>query len=400
MTAPQLPFHRPNVLDLAPRYAVLRREAPLVQVRTPSGDLAWLVTRYNEARSLLGDPRLGRSHPNPEAAAKVSEAAFFGGPTGNHDTEQADHQRLRKLLAPAFSAKRMRALGEHIKELTEGCLNSMQAAHDRAPGEPVDLHEHLAFPLPVLVICELLGVPYADREVFRDLSERIGLLNQGDAARNAMVEFMAYTSQLAEAKRKNPAEDVISDLVLAQQAFPGITDEDIARLAVALIFAGHETTAGRIDLGVLLLLSDLERRDAFVADPDGRVEGTVEEILRRTAPGSLGLVRYAHEDVEISGQTISVGDAVLIAVGVANQDPEAFPNAEEFDPERKAPGHLAFGHGAHFCIGANLARTELRTVFPALFRRFPTLRLAVDLDDIAVRSDRLTGGLNSVPVTW
>ncbi|RKT87401.1 LOW QUALITY PROTEIN: pentalenolactone synthase [Saccharopolyspora antimicrobica] len=400
MTAPQLPFDRPNVLDLAPHYAVLRRQAPLVQVRTPSGDPAWLVTRYTEARALLGDSRLGRSHPAPEAAAKVSDAAFFNGPSGNYNTEQEDHQRLRKLLAPAFTAKRMRALGDHIRELTEGCLDAMQAAHDRSPGEPVDLHEHLAFPLPVLVICELLGVPYEDRELFRDLSDRIGRINAGDVARTAMAEFMAYTSELAEAKRGNPAEDVISDMVLAQRAFPAFTDEDIARLAAGLIFAGHETTAGRIDLGVLLLLSDLDRRDAFAADPDGRVEGTVEEILRRTSPSGLGLVRYAHDDVEISGQTISAGDAVIIAPSAANQDPEAFTEAARFDPERSPNQHLAFGHGMHFCIGANLARTELRTVFPALFRRFPRLRLAVDLDDIEVRTDRLTGGLNEVRVTW
>ncbi|MFI7104061.1 cytochrome P450 [Streptomyces sp. NPDC050161] len=400
MTAPQLPFDRPNVLDLAPRYAVLRRQAPLTQVRTPAGDPAWLVTRYAEARTLLGDPRLGRSHPAPETASKISHAALNSGPTGDYDTEAADHQRLRRLLAPAFSAKRMRALGDHIRELTEGCLNAMQAAHDRSPGEPVDLHEHLAFPLPVLVICELLGVPYEDRDFFRGLSDRIGRINEGDVARTAMDEFMAYTSKLADTKRARPAEDVISDLVLAQRDFPTFTDQDIARLVTGLIFAGHETTAGRIGLGVLLLLSDVARRDAFVADPDGRVESTVEEILRRTSPGGLGLVRYAHEDITVSGQTLHAGDALIFALGAANQDPDAFTDPEQFDPARDSHPHLAFGHGAHFCIGANLARTELRTVFPALFRRFPRLRLAVDIEDIAVRTDRLTGGLNEVPVTW
>ncbi|GAA4827289.1 cytochrome P450 [Saccharopolyspora rosea] len=400
MTAPQLPFDRPNVLDLAPRYAVLRRQAPITRVRTPTGDPAWLVTRYAEARELLGDPRLGRSHPTPETAAKISQAALNSGPAGDHDSEQANHQRLRRLLAPAFSAKRMRALGEHIRELTEGCLDAMQAAHDRSPGEPVDLHEHLAFPLPVLVICELLGVPYADRDLFRDLSDRIGRLNEGEVARTAMAEFMAYTGELAAAKRADPGEDVISDLVLAQRSHPEFTDQDLARLAAGLIFAGHETTAGRIDLGVLLLLSDVDRRDAFTADPDGQVESTVEEILRRTAPGGLGLVRYAHQDIEVSGQTIRTGDAVLIAVGAANQDPAAFTDPERFDATRRPNPHLAFGHGAHFCIGANLARTELRTVFPALFRRFPGLRLAVDVEDTSVRSDRLTGGLNEVLVTW
>ncbi|WP_284747878.1 cytochrome P450 [Amycolatopsis sp. RTGN1] len=400
MTAPQLPFPRPNPVDLAPLYAALREESPLSRVRTPAGDLLWLATRYEDARALFGDPRLGRSHPAPETAAKLSGAAVLSGPTGDHDQEQEDSRRLRKLLAPAFSAKRMRALGDHVRDLVESCLDDMQAAHDRSPGEPVDLHAHLAFPLPVLVICELLGVPYADRDHFRALSDRIGRLDDVDDSRAAMTEFTAYTSKLAEAKRAEPGADVISDLVQAQQAYPGFTDTDVANLATGLLFAGHETTAGRIDLGVLMLLSDLRRRDAFAADPDGRVNDTVEEILRLASPGGLGVPRYAREDIEISGQTIARGEGVLIAVGAANRDPSVFAEPDEFDPARGPNQHLGFGHGAHFCIGATLACTELRTVFPALVRRFPRLRLAVDLRDIAHRHDQLTGGVRSVPVTW
>ncbi|MDI5964970.1 cytochrome P450 [Streptomyces sp. SL13] len=400
MTTPQLPFPRPNTLDLAPLYAVLRQESPLVQVRTPTGDLLWLATRYDDARALFGDPRLGRSHPEPENAAMLSGAAVLSGPIGEYDKERENSQRLRKLLAPAFSAKRMRALGDHVNELVEGCLDAMQAAHDRSPDEPVDLHAHLAFPLPVLVICELLGVPYADRDFFRDLSERIGRLDDVDDSRAAMSEFTAYTGELAAAKRAEPGADVISDLVQAQQAYPGFTDADLGKLAAGLLFAGHETTGGRIDLGVLMLLSDLRRRDAFTADPDGLVNDTVEEILRMSSPGGLGIPRYAREDIEISGQTIARGEGVLIAVGAANRDPLVFADADEFVPARSPNPHLGFGHGAHFCIGASLARTELRTVFPALFRRFPGLRLAVDVGDIAYRSDQLTGGVQSVPVIW
>jgi cytochrome P450 len=400
MTAPQLPFPRPNPIDLAPLYALLREEAPLTRVRTPAGDLLWLATRYDDARALFSDPRLGRSHPDPDNAAKLSGAAILSGPTGDYAQEQEDSQRLRKLLAPAFSAKRMRALGDHVRDIVEDCLDEMQAAHDRSPGEPVDLHAHLAFPLPVLVICELLGVPYTDREHFRALSDRIGRLDDVDDSRAAMAEFTAYTSELAAAKRAEPSADVISDLVQAQQAYPAFTDTDLAHLATGLLFAGHETTVGRIDLGVLMLLTDLHRRDAFTADPDGQVNDTVEEILRLASPGGLGIPRYAHEDVEISGQTIARGDGVLIAIGAANRDPSAFADAEEFDPARSPNQHLGFGHGAHFCIGATLARTELRTVFPALLRRFPGLRLTVDIRDIAYRSDQLTGGVHSVPVTW
>ncbi|WP_433293427.1 cytochrome P450 [Pseudonocardia sp. CA-142604] len=398
--APQLPFDRPNVLEVAPLLAVLRAEAPITPVRTPAGDPAWLVTRYEEVRALFGDSRLGRSHPNPAEAATVSDAAILNGPSGDYETEQTDHARMRAMLVPAFSAKRMRLLGDHVRELVDGCLDAMEAAKARDPEAPVDLHATLAFPLPVLVICELLGVPFGDREYFHGLSDRVGRMGTGGDAAEAMVEFERYMSGLAAAKRADPQEDVVSDLVRAQEADPRFTDAMLARLAAGLLFAGHETTVGRIDMGVLMLLVDLDRRDAFVADPDGQVQRTVEEILRLSAPGNLGLLRYAHEDIEIGGVTIARGDAVMLSTAAANRDPSAFADATEFDPSRSPNPHLSFGHGAHFCIGASLARTELTAVFSALFRRFPGLRLAVGVDDLVVRTDRITGGVSELPVTW
>lgn len=397
---PQLPFDRPNVLEIAPLYRVLRREAPISRVTTPAGDPAWLVTAFAEARQIFADPRFGRSHPAPEQAARISAAAVLNGPSGEYENEERDHTRMRRLLVPSFSANRMRRLGDHIRELAESCLDDMQAAHDAAPGEPVNLHELLSFPLPVLVICELLGVPYEDRGHFRQLSDRIGRLDGGEDAQQAMADFKAYMGGLAAAKRENPGPDVVSDLVKGQAEDPTFDDDKLTSLAAGLLFAGHETTSNRIDLGVLLLLADLARRDAFVADPEGAVQSTVEEILRISAPGGMGLLRYAHEDVEIGGVTIARGEAVILSTNVANRDEAAFTDPDEFDPHRKPNTHLAFGHGAHFCIGASLARTELRTVFPALFGRFPGLHLAVDADSLEVRSNRLTGGLDEVPVLW
>jgi cytochrome P450 len=397
---PRLPFARPNVLDIAPLYAALRREAPLVPVRTPAGDPAWLVTRYQEARELFADPRLGRSHPAPEEASTVSDAAIMNGPSGDYETEKASHARMRKLLVPAFSAKRMRRLGDHVQELVDGRLDAMGAARAKAPDQPVDLHGLLSFPLPVLVICELLGVPYEDRDYFSALSDRVGRMDAGSDAHIAMEEFRAYMGGLAKVKRKAPAKDVVTDLALAQDEDPTFTDDELTRLAAGLLFAGHETTVGRIDLGVLWLLTDLERRDAFVADRENLLNSTVEEVLRLSAPGGLGLLRYAHEDIEVGGVTIARGDAVIISSGAANRDEEAFPEPERFDPTRTPNTHLAFGHGGHFCIGASLARTELRTVFASLFARFPTLRLVGSVDDIAVRSERVTGGLSELLVTW
>ena len=400
LAEPQLPFDRPNVLEIAPLYDVLRRQGPVVPVRTPAGDPAWLVTRYAEARELFGDPRLGRSHPAPEQAARVSDAAIMGGPSGDHDNERDTHTRMRRLLVPAFSARRMRLLGDHVGELVEGCLDALIAAHDAAPDGVVDLHEHLAFPVPVLVICELLGVPFADRSYFHGLSERVAAIRSGGDAETAMTEFRAYLGRLAEAKRAEPGEDVVTDLVRAQDEDPSFTDEELTLIAAGLLFAGHETTVNRIDLGVLMLLARPDRRDALVADIPGRVQGTVEEVLRLSAPGGLALLRYAHDDVPVGDVTIRRGEAVLIASAAANRDARAFDDPEEFDPTRTPNPHVAFGHGAHFCIGASLARTELTAVFTRLFARIPGLRLAVRPDELDVRTEQVTGGVRAVPVTW
>jgi cytochrome P450 len=397
-SGPRLPFDRPNVLDIAPLYHVLRREAPLSRITTPAGDPAWLVTVFQQAKEIFGDPRFGRSHPTPDRAARVSDGALGAGPSGDYATEQHRHDRMRNMLVPAFSAPRMRRLNDRIQELTDRCLDDMQAAHDARPGEPVDLHELLAFNLPVMVICELLGVPYADRAHFRELSERLGSLHAD--ARVAHEEFKTYTLGLTAAKRKDPGPDVISDIVAVQAKDPTLTDDQLSGLVLALLFAGHETTSTRIDLGVLFLLSDLTRRDRFVADPDGQVQSTVEEILRMSAAFGFGLHRYAHEDVEIGGVTIARGDLVLVSNDAANRDAAVFPDPDAFNPDRKPNTHLAFGHGMRVCIGSNLARTELRIVFPALFRRFPGLRLAVDMHEIEMRADRVSGGVHRVPVLW
>ncbi|WP_329056338.1 cytochrome P450 [Amycolatopsis sp. NBC_01488] len=397
---PRLPFARANALAIAPDYEALRRQAPISRVLTPAGDPAWLVTSYEEAKEIFRDKRFGRSHPAPEQASRISHAAVQDGPSGDFETEEREHKRMRRMLAPAFSAPRMRALGDRIAELTDRCLDDLQGARDADPGKPVDLTDFLAFPLPVLVICELLGVPYADREKFRGLSERIARMDGGDDAQAAMTEFKAYMTKLADAKRVDPQPDVISDMVAVQADDPTFTDDDLARMGAGLLFAGHETTSTRIAMGTLFLLSDPARRDRFAADPEGEVNQTVEEILRLTATSGTGLLRYAHEDVEVAGTRIMRGDAVLISSDSANRDAAVFADPDEFDPGRTPNVHLAFGTGAHVCIGANLARTELRTVFPKLFSRFPGLRLAAGIDEIPVRVNRVAGGVDAVPVTW
>ncbi|WP_410638927.1 cytochrome P450 [Amycolatopsis sp. lyj-346] len=395
---PRLPFERPNVLEIAPLFEVLRRQGPVVAVTTPAGDPAWLVTGFEQVRAAFTDPRFGRSHPAPEEASALSDAAILSRPQGDHETEHVEHARMRRMLVPAFSANRIRRLVGHVREFADGCFDAMERA--REGDGPVDLHEHLSFPLPVLVICELLGVPYEDRETFRVLSDRMGRMDIGDGAAAALDEFTAYMSRLAAAKRRAPGQDVVSDMVRAQAGDPSFGDDDLARLAAGLLFAGHETTSNRIDLGVLYLLTDLARRDALAADPEGRVHGVVEEILRLSAPSGLGVLRYAHDDVELGGVTIARGDAVVLSIAAANRDETVFPAAGTFDPGRKPNAHVAFAHGGWFCIGASLARTDLRVVFGSLFRRFPGLRLAVGVDELQVRTNRVTGGVDRVPVLW
>ena len=396
---PQLPFTRPNLLELAPFYEVLRREAPIAAVTTPAGDPAWLVTRFAEVRDLLGDKRFGRSHPEPERASRISTAAIQDGPSGDYDSEAEDHARMRRLLTPAFSAKRMRLLSDHVQELVDGYVDAMVAEHDRDPDAPVDLHAHLAFPLPVAVICRLLGVPEADGEHFRSLSDRMATYS-GPDAQQAREEFGRYMAGLAEGKRAQPGEDVITDLVRAQAEDETFGYPEMIRLCVGLLFAGHETTVNRIGLGTLFLTSHLDQWDTLAADPDGRIDPVIEEIMRLGAPGDLGLLRYAHTDVEIGGVTIERGDAVILSINAANRDAEVFADAETFDPDRAERGHVGFGHGPHFCIGASLARTELRAVFATLARRLPGLRLGVGLDELDVRTDHITGGVRSLPVRW
>jgi len=397
---PQLPFQRPNAIDLAPLYGVLHRETAPVEVLTPAGDPAWLITRFEQARQIFADPRFGRSHPAPEQASKISDAAILSGPSGEYEKEKEDHTRLRRLLVPAFSASRMRKLSDHVQELVDARVDELIAARDANPDQPVDLHALLSFPLPVLVICELLGVPFEDREYFHNLSTQLGRMDIGALAQDALEELREYMRRLAAKKRANPEQDVMSDLVKAQAEDPDFGEDEMTRLAAGLLFAGHETTMSRIDMGVVFLLSDLARRDRFAADPEGQAQATVEEVLRMTATGDLGLLRYAREDVEVEGVTMKRGDCVLLSSGAANRDPSVFTDPEEFDPTRSPNIHLAFGHGAHFCIGASLARTELRIALSTLFRRIPGIRLAVAPNDLEVRPGSIAGGLVSLPVTW
>ena len=385
----QLPFEQDHPLDVAPLLRQLQQDGAVHRVRTVVGDQAWLVIGYEEVRGLLTDERLGRSHPDPAKAARAGESALFGGPMGNYDTEHADNARLRSLLQPHFSPGRMRAFRPRVAELTAGLLDDL-AGH----GSPADLHQALALPLPVQVICELLGVPYADRDQFRAWSEAVGDVRDRTRSEQGLGELYGYGQQLVAGKRKQPGEDFISRLCAED-----LGEDEIAMLSMGLLFAGHETTVVAIGMGALCLLANPGQQQALIDDP-GRITTAVEEILRAPGRSGGGIPRYARTDLQIGEVTVRAGDLVLLDIRAANHDPTVFPSPDRVDVTRQGPAHVSFGHGAHYCLGAPLARIELQAVFCQLLARFPAMRLAVPVEQLRVRSNAVTGGLTKLPVEW
>jgi cytochrome P450 len=362
------------------------------RVRTPVGHEAWLVTDYARVRRLLDDDRLGRSHPEPDTAARTGESALFGGPLGNFETEVADHARMRTLLQPHFSPKHLRTLAPRVEALTAGLLNELAEQ-----GPPADLHARLALPLPILVICELLGVPYSDRDQFRVWTEDAGNVRDHARSERGLAELFGYGRKLVEDKRAHPGDDVTSRLSTTD----GLSDEEAATMSMFLLFAGHETTVVQIGLGALLLLTNRDQWQALLDTP-ALIPNAVEELLRAatTGGGVGGIPRYARTDFDIDGVAIHAGELVLLDIGSANHDPAVFAEPERTDVARNEAAHLAFGYGMRYCIGAPLARIELKAVFTQLIPRFPSMHLTVDPAEISTRRDVLAGGLVELPVSW
>src|SRR5258708_6289447 len=298
MTAPaQLPFEQAPPLQAPPRLRALQARGPIHKIRTATGDAAWLVTGYAQVQRLLADPRLGRSHPSPASAARTGESVLFGGPLGNYETEDADHARMRSLLQPHFAPSRMRALRPRVEALTTGLLDEL-AQQD----PPADLNEALAIPLPILVICELLGVPYDDRDCFRAWTRAAADVRDRARSEQGLTDLFGYGQQLVARKRSHPGEDVISRLCAAD----GTDDDEIAALSMALLFAGHETTVVAIGLGSLLLITHPGQRQALRNDL-ALTPAAVEEMLRAPGKGGGGVPRYARAGLETSGDTVHAG---------------------------------------------------------------------------------------------
>ncbi|MGI5428703.1 cytochrome P450 [Streptomyces sp. CA-179760] len=367
-------------------------DQPLRRLRYADGHTGGLATGHAAARAILADPRFSSRYellhmpvPVPGMPTELPPAPV-GDITG---LDAPEHTRYRRLLTGRFTVRRMRQLTERVERFTTECLDAMEQA-----GPTADLVEALARPVPALMICELLGVPYADRERFQ--SQVATIFDQAadaEARGGAYAALLQYLNELVPAKRAEPTDDLLSELTASD-----LTDEELAGIGGLLLAAGLDTTANMLALGTFALLSNPDQLEALRADP-GLAGQAVEELLRYLSVADP-ILRAALEDVEVEGQLIRAGETVTVSVQAANRDPHRFPDPDRLDIRRKSTGHLSFGHGAHQCLGQQLARVEMAVVFPALLARFPTLRLAVPPQEVPLRERANIYGVISLPVTW
>ncbi|ATY11994.1 cytochrome P450 [Amycolatopsis sp. AA4] len=387
-----LPTERPagQPFDPPPGLAALREKGPLSRLDYPDGHVGWLVTGRALAREVLADPRFSaraevRHLPIPGApgSAQPAPPGMFG------SMDAPEHTRYRRLLAGQFTVRRMRRLTERIQAVADDCLNAMAEQ-----GGPADVVPALAQPLPAQTICELLGVPYAERERFQQQALKLFRLdNTPEETGAAYAAVHGFIGELVAAKRKAPADDLLGDLTGSD-----LTDIELVNIGFTLLGAGLDTTTNMLALGVFALLEHPDQLALLRSEPE-LADNAVEELLRYLSIIPF-TVRTALEDVELAGEHVAAGESVTISVPAANHDPARFPAPDKLDLRRKSSGHVAFGHGIHQCLGQQLARVQLRVALPALLTRFPSLRLAAPAAEIAVRDDMLIYGVHQLPVAW
>ncbi|UKY51242.1 cytochrome P450 [Streptomyces inhibens] len=388
------PTVRTCPFDPPEEYGALREQAPVTQVTLPDGVTGWLVTRYEDVRTVLSDPRFSAKRTLLRTGGPaMNDAPVPPTPPGMFILMDApEHTRFRRLLTGRFTVRRMRQLVPAVEKIVAEQLEAMASAEG-----PVDLVQAFALPVPSLVICELLGVPYADREEFqRNSATFLRLDSSPEEFQQAQAAIRGFIHQLAVAKRENPTDDILSELAHSGE----LTDEELAGVGMLLLIAGHETTANMIALGTMCLLRNPEQLGALRADPS-LMDGVVEELLRHLTIIQFGLRRTALEDVELHGHQIKEGSLVVASLASGNRDAAHFTDdPERLDVGRPHSPHLAFGHGIHQCLGQQLARVEMKAALSALLDRFPTLRLAVPVEQVPMRDNMLVYGVHELPVTW
>jgi cytochrome P450 len=389
------PFNPPDRLHLDPHYAELREHEPLSRIRMPHGEEAWLATRYADVRIVLGDPRFSRAaaaaHDEPRSTAQRLETGILG-------MDPPEHTRIRTLVTKAFTARRVEHLRPRAQQIADELIDGLIAA-----GPPADLVENFATPLPIRVICELLGVPIADEHKFHVWSEAI--VSTTSLPMETIQEYMGnlwgYMGGLIEQRRHEPTDDLLGAMVRARDEDEGrLTETEMVQLATGLLTAGHETTVTQIPNFVYTLLGHPEEFARLRADP-GLLPGAIEELLRHVPLGAgSGFARYALEDVELGGVLVRAGEPVIVELGSANRDATVFADPDRLDVTRAPNPHMGFGHGVHHCLGAQLARMELQVAIGTLLARLPDLRLAVPESELTWKSGMLVRGLKHMPVAW
>ncbi|SFW84899.1 cytochrome P450 [Amycolatopsis australiensis] len=383
-----LPLKRDG-LDPVPEMAARRAEAPIGKLDLPFGMNAWLVTGYDEAKAVLGRAS-GFSSDFGNLVGNAGVTADQN-PGGLGFADPPVHTRLRKLLTPEFTMRRLSRLTPRIEEIVTEQLDAMAKTEG-----PVDLWQAFALPIPSLTICELLGVSYEDRADFQRLSTaRFDLFGGAGASLGAMSESLTYLLDIVKKQREQPGDGLLGMLI--KEHGDEIDDRELAGLADGVLTGGLETTASMLALGALVLLRDEKAMEAVRGDAES-VHRFVEELLRYLTVVQMAFPRFAKEDMEIGGVHIAEGDIVLVSLSAADRDPKLGREMDKFDATREPTSHLAFSYGIHRCIGAELARMELRTAYPALVSRFPNLRLAVPPEKLSFRKVSIVYGLDELPV--
>jgi cytochrome P450 len=381
-------------------FARLRATAPVSPVISPEGGRTWLVTRYDDVRAALADPRLAKdwaTHMTPEGFSLDDDPARAYLSRHLLNLDPPDHTRLRRLVVKAFTARRVAALRPRIESITSSLLDGLAVA--AADTGVVDLIDEFSFPLPVTVICELIGIPTRDQDLFRKWSSTV-LSSRGtqEEFQLAAVSMYEYFTALAAAKRRAPGDDLLSALITARDSGDSLSEAELVAMMFLLLVAGHETTVNLISNGTLALLQNPAEMERLRSDPS-LLPHAVEELLRYANPLNHATERFTLEPVTIGGVTIPEREWVVLVTSSANRDASRFPAADSLDVGRDAAGHVAFGHGIHYCLGAPLARMEGEIAFGALLARFPALSLAAPESSLRWRPSSLIHGLEKLPVT-
>jgi cytochrome P450 len=390
------PFSEPPTLyDLAPEHRELQARGSVGQIRMPDGKTAWLVTGHAACRQMFTDPRFSRAAargpdvPNIGVMA-LAESSIIG-------MDPPEHTRIRKLVASAFTARRVEALRPRVAKLIDELIDRMETLP-----RPVDLVENFSLPLPVQVICELLGVPPQDRHRFHVWSDTVmGNLQQDpDEIMAAFGQLRSYLAGLIAAKRAEPGDDLMTALIAARDRDDKLSEDELVMLGISLLIAGHETTANQINMFVLTLLRHPDQLAWLHANPEA-VPCAVEELTRfaQLAPGGVGIPRVTTEEVELGGVRLPAGAAVMPSAAM-NRDPRVFDQPDRLDLSRTDNPHLSFGAGIHHCLGAQLARMELQEALRGLLRRLPGLRVTVPDSELRFKSGMILRSLEALPVTW